>query len=307
MPDIIALGEPMVEFNEGVGAGQFGQGFGGDVSNCAIAASRAGASSGIFTSLGQDEFGDRLAALWAENGIDTTLVSRHASAPTGIYFVSHGPQGHSFSYRRAGSAASLVAPADLPREAIKSARLIHASGISLAISASACDTVLEAIALARDSGVLVSFDPNLRLKLWPLPRARAITHAAMQACDIALPGLDDARILTGLDDPQAIADFYLTLGARIVALTLGRDGCLVATPERRAHIAGMTVKAIDATGAGDAFDGNFIAEYLRHRDPFEAARYANAAAALSTQGYGAVAPLPHRAAVLDFLARQQAA
>ena len=68
----------------------------------------------------------------------------------------------------------------------------------------------------------------------------------------------------------------------------------------------MAVRACEATGAGDAFDGNCIAEYLEHRDPFKAARYANAAAALSTQGYGAVAPLPHRATVLEFLERAPA-
>lgn len=306
MADILVVGEPLVEFNEMAGDGLFRLGFGGDVSNCAIAAARAGASAGIFTALGADEFGERLLALWRENGVDTALAIRNAAAPTGLYFVSHGPAGHSFSYRRSGSAASLVGPGDLPREAIAGAKVLHASGISLAISASACDAVLEGIAAARDSGVLVSFDPNLRLKLWPLARARALIHAAMALCDIALPGLDDAAALTGLKAPDAIADFYLELGARVVALTLGREGCLVATPEARRRISGFRVDAVDATGAGDTFDGSFLAEYLRTGDPFEAARYANTAAALSTRGFGAVAPIPRREEVLDALAQQGA-
>ena len=147
----------------------------------------------------------------------------------------------------------------------------------------------------------VSFDTNLRLKLRPLERARAITHAAMRDCDIALPGLEDAVHLTGLDEPDAIADFYLNLGAGTVALTLGRAGTLVATAQRREQISVREVAAVDATAAGDTFDGAFLAELLEGRDPFAAARYANAAAALSTLGFGAVAPMPSRAQELAFL------
>src|SRR5262249_6518765 len=144
---------------------------------------------------------------------------------------------------------------------------------------------------------------NLRLKLWPLARARAIIHAAMASCDIARPGLDDARELTGLDRPDAIADFYLRLGAKIVALTLGREGALIATAAERRRVPSIEVAPVDATGAGDCFDGAFLAEYLVPRDPFAAGRYAAVAAALSTRGFGAVAPIPRRAEVEAALAR----
>jgi 2-dehydro-3-deoxygluconokinase len=122
-------------------------------------------------------------------------------------------------------------------------------------------------------------------------------HAAMASCDIARPGLEDARELTGLCEPDAIADFYLRLGAGIVALTLGREGALIATPDARRRVASIAVEPIDATGAGDCFDGAFLAEYLATRDPFIAGRYAAVAAALSTRGFGAVAPIPRRAEV----------
>lgn len=301
MTALLCLGEPMLEFNQQPD-GRFLMGHGGDTSNCAIAAARSGASVGVVTALGQDAFGDSFMALWAENGVGADLVQRRADGHTGVYFVTHGPGGHAFSYLRAGSAASRFGPADLPLEAIRAARCLHLSGITLAISAASCDAAFAAIEAARAAGVAVSVDTNLRLKLWPLARARAVTGAAMAMCDIALPGLDDARQLTGLEDPQAIADHYLTAGARIVALTLGAEGTLVATPERSERIAAFPVQAIDATAAGDTFDGAFLAEWLRHGDPFAAARYANAAAALSTQGYGAVAPMPLRAAVEAFLA-----
>jgi 2-dehydro-3-deoxygluconokinase len=174
---------------------------------------------------------------------------------------------------------------------------MHLSGISQAISSSAADAAFAAIDIARDAKRLVSYDPNLRLKLWPLRRARAIIHEAMRACDIALPGLDDAEALTGLRDPDAIASFYLDLGARVVVVKMGRGGALAATSDGRERIYSHAVKAVDATGAGDCFDGAFLAEYVRHGDPFAAARFANVAAALSTLGYGAVAPLPRRAQV----------
>lgn len=293
-PDIVCLGEPLVEFNQIDDKGHYLFGHGGDTSNCAIAAARAGASVGYITALGQDEFGDSFMRLWAENGVDESQVSRRADAHTGVYFVTHGPDGHVFSYLRAGSAASRMTPEQLPRDYIAGARVLHVSGISMAISASAADTVFEAIEIARNAGVLVSFDTNLRLRLWPIERARAITEAAMRKCDIALPGLEDANQLIGISDPDVIADHYLEGGAKVVALTLGQEGCLVATPDERRRVAGIKVKAVDATAAGDTFDGNFLAEYLRHGDPFEAARFANAAAALSTQGYGAVAPMPRR-------------
>lgn len=293
-PDIVCLGEPLVEFNQVNDKGHYLFGHGGDTSNCAIAAARAGASVGYITALGQDEFGDSFMRLWAENGVDASQVSRRADAHTGVYFVTHGPDGHVFSYLRAGSAASRMTPEQLPRDYIADARVLHVSGISMAISASAADTVFEAIEIARNAGVLVSFDTNLRLRLWPIERARAITEAAMRKCDIALPGLEDANQLIGISDPDVIADHYLEGGAKVVALTLGQEGCLVATPDERRRVAGIKVKAVDATAAGDTFDGNFLAEYLRHGDPFEAARFANAAAALSTQGYGAVAPMPRR-------------
>ena len=295
--DILALGEPLVEFNQIQGGETYRFGHGGDTSNCAIAAARAGAKAAYWTQLGKDSFGDSLAALWRDNGVDASEVTVLDDAPTGIYFVTHGPEGHEFSYRRKGSAASLMRPQDLPKDLIASARVLHASGISLAISESAADTVFAAMEIAKAAGNLVSFDSNLRLRLWPIERARALTHAAMAQCDIALPGLDDAELLTGLQDPDAIVDFYLALGAKVVALTLGKAGSLVATPERRERIAPLSVQALDATGAGDTYDGNFLAEYIATGCPFAAGRYANVAAALSTRGYGAVPPMPQRAEV----------
>jgi 2-dehydro-3-deoxygluconokinase len=297
-PEILSLGEAMVEFNQSSpGQPDYLQGFGGDTSNFCIAAARQGARTGFVSAVGNDHFGRLLLDLWRRERVDTSTVRVDADAPTGVYFVSHGANGHQFDYLRAGSAASRYAPHDLPLEAIAAAKVVHLSGISLAISVSACDTALAAIEHARAHGVRVSFDTNLRLKLWPLARARAVMLEAIRQTDICLPSWDDVTALTGLAGRDEIVDFLLARGPRVVALKLGKDGAYVATPDARRVVAGRVVNAVDATGAGDCFGGAFIARIVAGDDAFAAARYANVAAALSTQGFGAVAPIPDRAAV----------
>jgi 2-dehydro-3-deoxygluconokinase len=295
--DLLAIGEALVELNQPKDGAPFVQGFGGDTSNAMIAAARLGADAAYFTGIGADRFGQALTELWLNEGVDASRIVVNGGAHTGLYFVTHSDKGHEFSYMRAGSAASRISETDLPVDRIRATKILHISGISQAISSSATDAAFAAIDIAHDAKQLVSYDPNLRLKLWPLRRARAIIHEAMRACDIALPGLDDAEHLTGLRDPDAIASFYLDLGARVVVVKMGRGGALAATPKDRERIYSHGVKAVDATGAGDCFDGAFLTEYVRHGDPFAAARFANVAAALSTLGYGAVAPLPRRADV----------
>lgn len=301
--DLLAFGEPMMEFAEVRRDGErlYLPGYGGDVSNAAVAAARQGAKTAIFTALGSDVFGQDFLDLWHREGIDCSSVILRKDGRTGAYFISYGAEGHVFSYARAGSAASLVTVEELPLDQIASARILHASGISQAISDGCADAVFAAIRHAKANGTAVSYDTNLRLRLWPLDRARAIIHGASALADILLPGLDDARQLTGLERPEEICAFYLDLGCGVVALTMGKNGTMVATRERAEVIAARPVEAVDATGAGDTFDGAFLAEWLVHRDPFRAAAYANAAAALSTLGHGAVAPIPQRSKVESFL------
>lgn len=307
--DLFAIGEPLMEFAEIRRAEErlFMPGFGGDTSNVAVAAARLGAKVGYFTHVGEDAFGREFLDLWDREGIDRASVAVRPGSRTGIYFISYGPDGHEFSYVRAGSAASLMKPADLPLDRIAAARVLHVSGISQAISETASDTVFAAIRHAKGAGRLVCYDTNLRLALWPLDRARATIHAAVALADIARPGLDDARKLTGLQTPEEIAAHYLGLGPKVVAMTLGRHGTLVATPEESRVVPGRAVEAVDASGAGDTFGGAFLTEWLRHGDPFRAAEFGNAAAALKTLGYGAVAPMPRRDAVEGFMAGRPAA
>ena len=213
MSDLLAIGEALVELNQPKEGAPFVQGFGGDTSNAMIAAARLGADAAYFTAVGADRFGQALTELWLNEGVDASRIAVNGAAHTGLYFVTHGAQGHEFSYMRAGSAASRISESDLPEDRIRAAKILHVSGISQAISSSAADAVFAAIDIARDAKRLVSYDPNFRMKLWPLRRARAIIHEAMRSCDIALPGFDDGQALTGRSDANSIVDFYLSLGA----------------------------------------------------------------------------------------------
>lgn len=304
--DILALGEPMVEFNQtGEGGGRmYLQGFGGDTSNAAIAAARQGASVGYLSAVGDDVYGQMLRALWRREGVDAGGVRTDPQAFTAVYFVTHDAQGHHFSFFRKGSAASRMAPQDLPRERIAAAKVLHLSGISAAISDSACDTCFAAVEAANAAGVQVSFDTNLRLKLWPIARARAVMRDLMRQSDICLPSLEDVQAISGLREPEALLDFCLGLGAKVVALKLGAQGALVSDGHSRWALPAHRCTPVDATGAGDTFGGALLARLVAGDALREAARYAVVASALSTQGYGAVEPIPRaeqvRAALKDY-------
>jgi 2-dehydro-3-deoxygluconokinase len=231
-------------------------------------------------------------------------VRKDRDAFTAVYFVRHGPAGHTFHYLRAGSAASRMQPEDLPADfSSLQARFVHASGISMAISESACRTVLSAFERARDAGAKISFDSNLRLRLWPLERAKAAIAQAAAMADYFFPSLEDAEALSGRKNRDAIVDWGHELGAKNVFLKLGADGVIASDGKSRLHVPGMRVDCRDATGAGDCFCGAALARLAAGDDLFAAARYANAAAALATTAYGAVAPIP-RPADVGVLVRQ---
>lgn len=297
--DLLCMGEPMLEFNQlpmqPNGTRHYLEGHGGDTSN---AAARQGARVGYITALGQDMPGDSFMALWAREGVDASAVIRTNRWLTGVYFVTHDDAGHHFLHYRANSAASMYSVTDLPVTAIAASRMLYVSGISQGISTTAADAVFAAIDIARRNRVKVAYDTNYRPRLWPPARAAAVMHAAMAEADYALPGSEDVQSLTGLTDPDAMVDFYLRLGPKVVVLKMGESGVYLATPERRVHIPRHAVRVVDATGAGDTFCGSFLARTLAGDEPEQATRYASVAAALKCTGYGAVAPIPRSSEVL---------
>jgi len=308
MLDIISLGEPLVEFcATRVGRLKdvflFKRGWGGDTSNVLVTAARLGRTTGYITRVGDDEFGKCFLEMWRREGVDISHVVIEKNGFTGVYFILLTEEGkHEFIYYRKNSAASHLSPSDIDPNYIKQSKIFHSSGISQAISKSCREAVFKAAEIAKKAGVLFSYDPNVRLKLWPINVARNIINYTLELADIVIPSLEDAKLFTGLSSPSEIADIILKSGPSIVVIKLGSQGCLVATKREKTLVPSFPVdKVVDTTGAGDAFTGAFLAALLEGQNPKEAARFANAVAALKTLGRGAVASLPTRKRVEKFL------
>jgi 2-dehydro-3-deoxygluconokinase len=141
----------------------------------------------------------------------------------------------------------------------------------------------------------------LRLSLWPLARAQACIRHAVNLCDLFLPSLEDMTALTGLKQAQDIIQWSHAQGAANVVLKLGSEGAVASNGQTQRTLPGHTVQATDATGAGDCFAGNLLARLSAGDDLWAATAYANAAASLSVQGFGAIGTLPSRDAVLKVL------
>ncbi|NLS14202.1 sugar kinase [Vibrio sp. SM6] len=307
--DILSFGEPMFEFSQinsaKVGQPDFLSGFGGDASNFAIAAARQGANVGMLTQIGGDEFGRRFVDLWQTEKVATHCVKTLPNASTGVYFITHDNTGHHFSFLRKNSAASQITPDQLPQQAITKAKLLHVTAITQAISASSCDSVFAAIDIAKRNNTAVSYDTNLRLKLWSLQRARAIINETASLVDICFPSLDEAQLVTGLTHVDDIIDYYLKLGAKIVVLKQGGDGATVATSDMRSHVTPHKVVPVDATAAGDSFAGSFCTHFVNGESLVRCLELANATASITITGYGAVAPLPTLQQVLERASSKQ--
>jgi 2-dehydro-3-deoxygluconokinase len=313
-PDIVSIGEPLMEFSavDAVPlsqAGRFISGWGGDTSNFVVAACRLGGRAGYITRLGDDPFGEALTRLWAREGVDIAHVGRDPEAFTGVYFISREGGTHRFTYFRKGSAASRMRPEQLPADYLRQAKLLHVSGITQAISRSAAETASAAVAIAREAGVIVSYDPNYRTQLWTTEAARDAFYRTAPQADLLLPSLDDAQSLLGIDEPDAVVRHCLALGAKIVVLKLGREGALMGLSQRHGepehHLRRFppcAVAAVDSSGAGDTFDAAFAVGLIAGWPPVRCARFASAAGALVTTGLGAVHPIPSRAAAEALMA-----
>ena len=300
--DLVALGEGLIEFNQTQpGRPEYLQGFGGDTANVLVAAARQGARVAYVTAVGDDSLGQMLTDLWRAEGVDPSGVQVRPQSSTGVYFVHHDDSGHRFSYLRRHSAASQMQPNELPRELLRRARCLHVSGISQAISPSAAACVDEAVAQVHAQGGRISFDPNLRLNLWPAEQALVALQRVLPFVSDFLPGTGELATLTGLDDPAQQIAWAHAQGAQRVLLKMGEQGALVSDGRQQRHLRPPRVTAVDATGAGDCLDGVYLAASLHGLDLWAAAERAVWAAALSTTGFGAIAPLPTRAALDAFM------
>ncbi len=309
MPDLVSMGECMIEFfadhplsEEGVFYGTFA----GDALNMLVAASRLGTSTGFITRVGDDPFRDMLLKGWQREGVDTSHA-KVVKGFNGIYFIAIRPDGdREFTYYRKGSAPSTMVPEDLDANYIGAARVFHTSGITQAISETSRRTALQAVRMAREKGVMVSFDPNLRPILWPsLDEARRALEEVLPYVDIFLPSSQDASRMLGLEDPEELVRSLWRQGVRIVAIKMGDQGCLVGAGGRIEEVPAFKVEqVVDTSGAGDAFNGAFLHGIISGLAPRDAARLGVIMAGLKVRGRGAIASMPRREEVYSHFSRR---
>ncbi len=305
-PDILCLGEPMVELVRSGAADSnvYIAGVGGDTSNAAIAAARQGANVGYLTALGDDRFGERIFKLWAQEGVDATEVQRHPEAPTGLYVIDPDPAERHFTYFRTGSAASLYRKDQLPSEYLANASILHVSGITLAVSNDLRATAFDAMRQVRMAGGCVSLDTNLRLKLWNAENARKVIRRAAELATVLITSIDDSETLNGLNDPTLVLSSYASLGCRVIIVTRGEQGAMMQVGTEVREIPPFPAIAIDSTGAGDSFAGAFLAWWYETGDAWKAASLASVVASGTVSGLGAVDPIPDRKTVLRWVAEK---
>ncbi len=314
-PEIISIGEPVIEFNiveEDILScnGKVYMGGGGDTSNFVIAASRLGGNVGYLTRLGKDNFGNLFIKLWKSEGIDTSHVEIDDNALTSISFNGPKTQANLYLNYCGNSAASKMTPDFIPDSYIQNAKLLHVSGTTQVISSTACDSVFAAIKAARETEPIVSYNPNSILKFWPLERARAIIHETISLADIIFLNLADAAMLTGFTHPRQIANFYLDFKTpQIVVLKLNGNKYLLAAKEMIdgfnfpiiKEYSSFEVNSIDISGSNDTFDAAFTVAYISGKKLTECCNFAIAAAALAKTGYGCIDSIPNAVEVEDFL------
>lgn len=302
--DLVGVGEGMVELwaDEPLGeASCLRRAYGGDVLNALVTASRLGSRTSFVTRVGDDPFGPALLRAWQAEGIDTTHATL-TSGTNGVYFVSLTADGdREFTYRRAGSAASSLSPAHAGLRAARDARAVLLSGITQAISASAQSATLHAAITARANGALVAYDPNYRPALWSarggVHAASAAFHELLDFVDVLLPSFPADFALLGdvtRDAPSALA--YLARVVRpdvLVGVKAAMDGAYLLKVGEVTHVPTVHVDVVDATGAGDTWNGALLHALLRGAAPEHAAQSAHRHARWTLAHRGAIAPRPH--------------
>lgn len=287
--DVITFGESMVMFSPDSKGPlrhihQFMKSIAGAESNVAIALARLGHQVGWFSRLGDDEFGRYIEFMIRGEGIDVSKVIKDSEHQTGLLFKELFEHVNpNVYYYRKHSAASFLNVDDLDGEYIKKAKILHITGITPAISLSAREAVFKAVEIAKENHVLVSFDPNIRLKLWTILEAKETLLKLCGLADILFPGKDEGEQLLGESDPENMIRQFLKLGPKIIALKLGKEGCMVSDGKLMSMIKGYTVDHIeDTVGAGDGFAAGFLSSYLKGYDLMTCGDFANGVGAMAT-------------------------
>jgi 2-dehydro-3-deoxygluconokinase len=296
--DFASIGECMVELAP-TADGLYRQGFAGDTLNTAWyvrgLTGEGGRKVRYVSAVGTDALSEAMLGFLSDAGIDTQAVQRLKDRTVGLYLITLTGAERSFTYWRKDAAARrLASDAAQLKLALDGVGTAYLSGITLAIlEPEDRKRLLSALAAFRERGGEVVFDPNIRPRLWSDRTAMAdVTTAGYKAATIALPTFPDDADLYGDRSPRHTADRIAALGVREVVVKNGAEPALVRAPGADEFVPVAPSGApVDTTGAGDSFNGGYLAARVAGRDPLDAARLAHAVAARVICTRGALAPM----------------
>ncbi len=236
-------------------------------------------------------------------GVDVSSCQFTNEAPTGLLFKEQlSPEDLNVYYYRQNSAASLMKPEQLNLEYISQAKVLHVTGITPALSETGYQTVMKAIEIAKEHGLKIVFDPNLRLKLWSKEKAKQVLNEIADQADVILPGLDEGQFMTGLESAQEVAESLSHHGDKTVIMKLGSNGAYIHSKDEQAYVEGFPVKqVVDPVGAGDGFAAGVISGLLKDEPLQTVVRRANAIGAMVVGMKGDIEGLPTLSAVERFM------
>ena len=303
--DVLTVGEAMALFiAEQPGplsqVSQFRRATAGAELNVAIGLARLGLRVGYLTRLGTDSLGEHVLHTLRSEGVDERYVTRDEAHSTGFMLKSRETDGRDpqIEYHRQHSAARQMGPADQPTATGRLARHLHLTGIPPALSPSLRQLVFHLAGAARAQGMSISFDPNLRPRLWASPDDMLDTlNQLASLSDWILPGLAEGQLLSGRERPQDVAEFFLAQGAQRVIVKLGAAGAWYAEAAGGASgpVPGCPVPAVlDSVGAGDGFAVGVISALLEGARTAAAVARGNAIGARVVQFPGDSDGLPTR-------------
>jgi 2-dehydro-3-deoxygluconokinase len=305
-PEVITLGECLVAFvANSLGplaeASTFERHVAGAEANVAVGLARLEHESAFIGRVGADGFGAAIRRRLRGEGVATDHLTVDPTAPTGILVRERRVLGPAeVTYYRSGSAGAHIEAADVDTaaELFPTARWLHLTGITPALSTSARAAVDRALDLARMSGSRVSLDLNLRRKLWPEAEAAAVLAKLAARVDVVLGSFDEVALVTRSrpsSEPAQLAERLLGLGPSVAVLKMGAGGALgMARGDAAVHEPAIATTVIDTIGAGDAFVAGFIAQTLEGGSLSEALRIGNACGAAAVGVVGDQAGLPDR-------------
>lgn len=307
--NIVCIGELLIDFIcsdinvslvEGV---SFVKKAGGAPANVTATISKLGGSAVFAGKVGADPFGIFLKQTLDLVGVDTSMLVLDKNSNTTLAFVSLKSDGErDFVFNR--GADELLKYSEIDENKVKASKIIHFGSATALLGGSSKDTYLKVMELAKEQGIFISFDPNYRVDLWKnrLEEFITVSRKCLKYADFVKVSDEEIRIVSGKESLEEGVQLFHELGAKVIAVTLGKEGTLISNGTDMSTVGSIKITSIDSTGAGDAFIGAVLYKIAQHESPkilannFEKLKeivyFANKVGAMVCTKLGAIAALP---------------